>query len=119
MSFNSLILVTKYRKQLLIGNLDNDIKRIFQVIASISDFDIEVMGTVNDHIHLLIRYIPKLFISQIVRRLKQTSTEKIWKLYPTLLRQYYWYRKLLWSDGFFVCSICEASPETIHQYILS
>ena len=86
-----LILVTKYRKQLFIGNLDNDIKRIFQAIASISDFNIEVMETDNDHIHLLIRYIPKLSISQIVRRLKQTSTEKIWKLYPTLLRQEFWY----------------------------
>jgi len=24
-----------------------------------------------------------------------------------------------WSDGYFVCSIGEASPETIRQYILS
>jgi len=29
------------------------------------------------------------------------------------------YRKILWSDGFFVCSIGEASPETIRQYILT
>jgi len=27
--------------------------------------------------------------------------------------------KILWSDGFFVCSIGEASPDTIRQYILS
>ena len=108
-----LILVTKYRKQLLIGNLDNDIKRIFQAIASISDFNIEVMETDNDHIHLLIRYIPKLSISQIVRRLKQTSTEKIWKLYPTLLHQEFWYQNIFWSDGYFVCSIGESSPDTI------
>ena len=114
-----LILVTKYRKQLLIGNLDNNIKRIFQAIASISDFNIEVMETDNDHIHLLIRYIPKLSISQIVRRLKQTSTEKIWKLYPTLLRQEFWYQNIFWSDDHFVCSIGEASPDTIREYILS
>lgn len=29
----------------------------------------------------------------------------------------YWYRKLLWTDGYFVCSIGEASPETIKNYI--
>src|SRR5690606_13793928 len=29
------------------------------------------------------------------------------------------YQRLLWSNGFFVCSIGEASPETIRQYILS
>jgi REP element-mobilizing transposase RayT len=26
---------------------------------------------------------------------------------------------VLWSDGYFVCSIGESSPETIRQYILS
>ena len=75
------------------------------------------METDNDHIHLLIRYIPKLSISRIVRRLKQTSTEKIWKLYPTLLRQEFWYQNIFWSDGYSVCSIDEASPDTIRKYI--
>ena len=97
----------------------NDIKRIFQAIANISDFDIEVMKTDNDHVHLLIRYIPKLSISQIVRRLKQKSTEKIWKLYPILLRQEFWYQNIFWSEGYFVCSIGETSPDTICKYILS
>ena len=26
-------------------------------------------------------------------------------------------KKLFWSDGYFVCSIGEASPETIRNYI--
>ncbi len=114
-----LILVTKYRKQLLGGDLNNDIKTIFKSIADNSDFQIEVMETDVDHIHLLIRYIPKLSISQIVRRLKQQSTKNIWQLYPILLRQNYWHQDLFWSDGYFVCSIGEASPDTIKEYILS
>lgn len=55
----------------------------------------------------------------LVRRLKQEYTRQLWLLHHTTLRQYYWYLKLLWSDGFFVCSIGEASPETIRQYILA
>ncbi|MBP7223255.1 MAG: transposase, partial [Sedimentibacter sp.] len=31
----------------------------------------------------------------------------------------YWYQHLFWSDGYFVCSIGEASPDTIREYILS
>jgi putative transposase len=70
---------------MLIGQLNDDIKRIFQSIADGSDFEIEVMETDKDHIHFLIRYIPRLSISQMVRRLKQESTRQIWLLHPSTL----------------------------------
>jgi len=114
-----LILVTKYRRNILVGQLNDDLKSIFSSIADDSDFEIEVMESDINHIHFLVRYIPRLSISQLVRRLKQESIRQLWLLHSTTLRQYYWYRNLLWSDGYFVCSIGEASPETIRQYILS
>lgn len=114
-----LILVTKYRRNILVGQLNDDIKQIFQSIANSSNFEIEVMESDINHIHFLIRYIPRLSISQLVRRLKQESTRKIWLLHHSTLRKYYWYQHLLWSDGYFVCSIGEASQETIRQYILT
>jgi hypothetical protein len=70
-----------------------------------------------DHIHFLIRYIPRWSIAQIVRRLKQQSTSQIWQLHPSTLRKQYWYQSILWSDGYFVCSIGEASPDTIRPPI--
>ena len=104
---------------MLIGQLNDDVKQIFLSIADGSDFEIEVMESDIDHIHFLIRYIPRLSIAQIVRRLKQESTRQIWLLHPTTLRKQYWYQHLLWSDGYFVCSIGEASPDTIREYILN
>ena len=38
-----LIFVCKYRKPMLVGQLNDDIKQIFQSIADGSDFEIEVM----------------------------------------------------------------------------
>lgn len=114
-----LIFVCKYRKAMLVGQLNDDVKCIFLSIAENSDFEIEVMETDADHVHFLIRYIPRLSIAQIVRRLKQESTRQLWLLHSKILRKQYWYQKLFWSDGYFVCSIGEASPETIRQYILS
>lgn len=114
-----LIFVCKYRKKLLIGQLNNDIKQIFQSIADNSDFEIEVMESDIDHIHFLICYIPRLSVSQLVRRLKQESTRQIWLLHSTSLRKEYWYKDMFWSDGYFVCSIGEASPDTIREYILN
>lgn len=40
---------------------------------------------------ILIRYIPRLSISQLVRRLKQESTRQLWLHHHSTLRQYYWY----------------------------
>jgi len=46
-----LIFVCKYRKAVLVGQLNDDVKHIFESIASNSDFDIEVMETDRDHVH--------------------------------------------------------------------
>jgi len=58
-------------------------------------------------------FIPCLSVSSIVRKLKQESIKQIWSLYSDVLSQEFW------SDGYFVCSIGETSPETIREYIFS
>ena len=78
-----------------------------------------VMETDNDHVHFLIHFILRLSIAQMVHRLKQESTRQFWHLHHAVLRKQYWYLHLCCSDGYFVCSIGEASPETISQYIFS
>ena len=112
-----LIFCVKYRRKILDGKFDGDIKSIRHSIADNSDFDIDIMETDKDHIHFLISYPPKLSVTSIVRKLKQESTIFAWHLYGNLLRQYFWKEKTLWSDGYFVCSIGEANPNTIREYI--
>ena len=113
-----LVFVCKYRKQLLVNNdIDLMVKEIFKDIESKSDFIIDIMETDNDHIHLLISYPPKVSISSIVRKLKQESTTTLWKYFPVYLSKHFWNEHTFWSDGYFACSIGEASPETIRRYI--
>ena len=76
-----LILVTKYRKVLLVNNLNEQMKEIIYNISKKSKFIIEVMETDMNHLHMIISYPPTLIISSIVRKLKQESTNKIWQLY--------------------------------------
>lgn len=114
-----IILVCKYRKKLLVGKLKEDMHNILENIIAGSDFTVEVFESDLDHYHFLIRYIPRLSISQIVRRLKQQSTYLIWQKHSFSLSKQFWRKRTFWSDGYFVCSIGEASPETIRQYILS
>ena len=112
-----LIFCIKYRRKILKGEFDDNIKAIFQSIADNSDFDIDIMETDKDHIHFLIIYPPKLSVTSIVRKLKHESTVFSWRLYGSMLRKYFWKEKTLWSDGYFVCSIGEANPNTIIEYI--
>lgn len=107
-----LILVCKYRKKLLVQGVEDNIKQIIRDIEINSDFEIIEMERDIDHIHLMIQYIPRVSISAIVNRIKSISTKRIWNLH-----QHFWKEKTFWTDGYFVCSVGEASPKTIMNYI--
>lgn len=52
-----LIFCIKYRRKILKGEFDDNIKAIFQSIADDSDFDIDIMETDKDHIHFIKRSV--------------------------------------------------------------
>ena len=112
-----IIFVCKYRKQLLVGAVEYDMKKIMRHISEMSDFDIEVMETDKDHLHMMVRSDPKLSPLQIVRRLKQMSTSAVWKKYRDFLRHNFYKEHTFWTDGYFVSSIGNVSQETIKKYI--
>ena len=112
-----IILVCKYRKELLVGAVEYDMKKIMRHISEMSDFDIEVMETDKDHLHMMVRSEPKLSPLQIVRRLKQMSTSAVWKKYRDFLRHNFYKEHTFWTDGYFVSSIGNVSQETIKKYI--
>ena len=112
-----IILVCKYRKQLLVGAVEYDMKKIMRHISEMSDFDIEVMETDKDHLHMMVRSEPKLSPLLIVRRLKQMSTSAVWKKYGDFLRHNFYKEHTFWTDGYFVSSIGNVSQETIKKYI--
>lgn len=112
-----IILVCKYRKQLLVGAVEYDMKKIMRHISEMSDFDIEVIETDKDHLHMMVRNEPKLSPLQIVRRLKQMSISAVWKKYGDFLRHNFYEEQTFWADGYFVSSIGNVSQETIKKYI--
>ena len=112
-----LILVCKYRKRLLIGNMKEEIKNIIYEIESKSDFNIIEMESDIDHIHIMLQHIPRISISSIINRIKSITTHRIWEKHSNYLQKQFWKEKTFWSDGYFVCSVGEASPKTIQNYI--
>ena len=110
-----LIFVVKYRKPLLL-RYGESIKTYFQDIAVHSDFVIKELEVDRDHAHLLVSSPPHLAPSQIVRRLEQESSRRLWYQHPEL-RQEFWKKQTFWSAGYFCTSIGYACLETIREYI--
>ena len=110
-----LIFVCKYRKQLLMGKMQDVIKEIFSAIELRSDLSIDIMETDKDHIHMLVSYPLTISVTSIARRLKQESTWELWDRFPEWLHRHFWKERTFWSDGYFVSSIGEASPRNSTQ----
>jgi len=111
-----IVLVTKYRHKIL-DQLQ--ILETMKTIESISDFDILEQEFEPDHIHMMIRSIPKHSVLSLIRRIKSMSTVRSWKLFSRILREKYWKEKTLWTDSYFTCTVGNASIATIKKYINS
>lgn len=113
-----LIFVTKYRKKIFkTFEYSDDIKQFLYDTAQKYGYSIIQMETDKDHVHILLDYGPEISVSKIVKQLKQYSTYKMWDFHSEYLSKYYWKSKILWSDGYFACSIGQVSQEIIEKYI--
>lgn len=112
----NLIFCCKYRKHLL-RSLGEEVKILRYRNSQPSDFEILTMEVDSEHIHFLIEYDPKVCVTQIVKCLKRETTPQLREDHEGYLRKQFWAEKTFWSDGFFACSIGEASEETIRKYI--
>ena len=114
-----IVLVTKYRKQLLKGSIADDVKQKIFDIANTYSYEIIAMETDKDHIHFLLSYDTTDRVCDIVKIVKQETTYYLWHKYSLFLSKQYWKKKIFWSDGYFACSIGEVSSATIQKYIES
>ena len=114
-----IVLVTKYRKQLLKGSITDDVKQEILDIANTRGYKIIAIETDKDHIHFLLSYDTTDRVCDIVKIVKQETTYHLWQKYSSVLSKQYWKEKIFWSDGYFACSIGEVSSATIQKYIES
>ena len=114
-----IVLVTKYRKQLLKGSIADDVKQKIFDIANSRGYEIIAMETDKDHIHFLLSYDTTDRICDIIKTVKQETTYYLWQKYNSFLLKQYWKKKIFWSNGYFACSIGEVSSTTIQRYIES
>ena len=114
-----VVLVAKYRKQILKGSIADDVKQNIYDICNSKGYEIIAMETDKDHLHLLISYDTTDRVCDIIKQIKQQTTYYLWQKYQNFLSGQYWKKRIFWSDGYFACSIGEVSSATIQKYIES
>ena len=112
-----IILVCKYRKRLLTGNMGMWMRTELSNIALASEFNIDTIEPDKDPIHILTAYEPQISISMNIRRLKTLTTHRVWKCHEHELKKHFWNERTFSSDGYFVCSVGDASTEVIRAYV--
>lgn len=112
-----VVWVTKYRKPVLIGDIEEDIKQfLLDTLKSIhmEAVELEVMP---DHIHLLLSCKPQCCISDAIKILKGNTARWLFLKYPEL-KNTLWGGHL-WNPSYFVSTVGATNEEQIANYIRS
>ena len=111
-----IVFCPKYRKEVLSGQIKNELELIFKDIITKNNWKLIEMEIMLDHIHLFISAHPKFSSTEIVKKLKGVSARLLFKKYPEFQRKEYWSRNL-WSQSYYVGAAGVVTKETIKKYI--
>ena len=103
----------KYRRKVLVGEIEKRLKELIIETASSINADIIEMKIMPDHVHLLIEVDPQYGINKAVRHIKGVSSHALRCEFPSLKSRL----PSLWTNSYFVSTVGGAPLEAIKQYI--
>jgi len=110
-----LVWIPKYRKNILVGEVESRLKEIFQDTAKQYGFDILGMEIMPDHIHLFVSAPPRWSPAEIVKKFKGISGSKLFLEFPELRKEL---RKgKIWTRAYYVGTAGTVTAETIRKYV--
>ena len=107
--------VTKYRKQILVGEVGLRLRELVREICRTNEIEIMQGAVSRDHVHVLLSCPPDLSPSKIMQYIKGKSSRKLMMEFKHIQKQY-WGRHL-WARGYFVASSGNVTDEVIMEYI--
>jgi len=110
-----LVLVIKYRRNVIDEVISNRLKEIFEYVAPNYNITLQEWNQDRDHVHILFKAHPNTELSKFINAYKSASSRLIKKDYPHL-------RESLWKENFWSRSFCllttgGAPIEVIKRYI--
>lgn len=110
-----LVLVVKYRRQVINDKISARLREIFEYIAPNYGLSVEEWNHDKDHIHILFTGQPKSALSKFINAYKSASSRLIKKEFPEI-REKLW-KEYFWSQSFCLLTTGGAPIEIIRAYI--
>ncbi len=108
--------IPKYRHKVFSEPFREVLKGIIQKAGYDYDIDIVELEIPEDHIHMVVRGIPKMCPSDVMQVIKSISAREFFRLYPEIRKRYFWGGKL-WTQSYFVETIGNANEDVIRAYV--
>lgn len=117
MMYYHLVLVVKYRRNVIDDTVSIRLKEIFEYIAPAYNISLQEWNHDRDHVHILFKGQPNSELSIFINAYKSASSRLIKKDIPQI-REKLW-KEYFWSRSFCLLTTGGAPIEMIRQYIES
>lgn len=108
-----VIWTVKYRKQLLIGEVEKRLKEIIYEVCDEKDVELKAIEVMSDHVHVFIVVDPRQSLHLLVKAFKGRTSNKLRKEFKILTTRI----PSLWTRSYFCCTVGHISEEIIQKYI--
>jgi len=111
------VFCVKYRKDLFLAeNYQETFRRVCAGMEERYSMKFETIGFDEDHVHFMLKSLPKYSPSQLFRIVKSVTAIQLFKAHPDL-KEDLWGGEF-WSDGGYIGSVGEGvNAEIIREYI--
>ena len=108
-----IVFCPKYRRKVLVGDIERDLRQIFYDIAKEKDVEIKALEIMPDHVHMFISFDPRQPLHSLIGYFKGTTSRILRNRYPELRSRI----PSLWTRGYSYCTVGCVSEEAIQKYI--
>lgn len=112
-----LVLVVKYRRNVINDTISERIKDIFGTISLSHEVEIIEWNYDDDHIHTILSISPSTNLNKYINASKSASSRLIKKEFPSIKLKLW--KEYFWTKGFYVSSTGSTQIDVIKNYILT
>ena len=108
-----LVFVTKYRGRILDARAHERLHQVFDAVCADFETDLDEVNGEADHVHLLVRYPPKVALAGLVNSLEGVSSRRLRAERADIRAR----GPSLWSPSCFAGSVGGAPLDVLRQFI--
>ena len=110
-------LTIKYRKALLNPKIETTIVNSLKNVKECYAIEIYNIGFDQNHLHLLLQFLPKYSGGQVIKIVKSISAKAVFEQCPEIKKDLYGGE--FWTDGYYISTISgRGNKKVIEQYII-